>query len=109
MPLVIRLQYLTPLVAGASRVNDQIENMVQVVFSEANVSNMNIPSPHIPKILGFDLLVERSTKSLKLIEINATPGLVARNQSGAEFDVKRKILEEAWGTNVGHGFVEVKL
>ncbi|GMI05483.1 hypothetical protein TrVE_jg4591 [Triparma verrucosa] len=94
---------------GASRVNDQIENMVQVVFSEVNVSNMHIPSPHIPKILGFDLLVERSTKSLKLIEINATPGLVARNQSGAEFDVKRKVLEEAWGTNVGHGFVEVKL
>ena len=61
---------------------------------------------HIPKILGFDFLV-RKDGELVLIEVNATPGLVARDDSGDEANVKKAVLEDAWDISSSKSLIQL--
>ena len=61
----------------------------------------------VPKVLGFDLMISEEGE-LKLIECNSTPGLIARSKDGVEFNVKRTVLEEAWGRG-DEGLVKLEM
>ncbi|GMH59559.1 hypothetical protein TrLO_g7112 [Triparma laevis f. longispina] len=96
------------LLGGCEIAERQVAEIVAGVV--ASVDNKILPTV-VPKILGFDLLIEKKSLQLKLIEINSTPGLVARKQGGGtEYNVKRRVLEEAWGIrkdNCNNSFVRV--
>lgn len=85
---------------------DDITAAVRSVMQayEQNVVNVQTDSSYrsslarlaIPKILGFDFLVDANAKPW-LIEVNRFPGLEPRDS--VDVVVKRQVLKEAWSTS----------
>ena len=98
LPSLLQISHQHPLLCDSPRSSqERISHVVKETF--ARLGGMDLVPPavaHIPKILGFDFLA-RKNGELVLIEVNATPGLVARDDSGDEAKVKRAVLEDAWG------------
>ena len=90
----------TTTTCRSSQVSGAVRGLVERLEEKVDMS-LDIRSVFIPKILGFDFLIDAKTNKLRLIEVNATPGLVAREKSGAEWGVKRRVLEESWGISGG--------
>ena len=87
---------------GSERLESQITSIIDESFAKLGKDALSlIPASvaHIPKILGFDFLVKQDG-TLVLIEVNATPGLMPRDDKGDEYEVKKAVLEEAWGNRI---------
>jgi len=83
---------------------EDLEELLREVFGRAG--REAVGEGCIPKILGLDLMISEDDK-LILIEVNATPGLISRQEGGIEHDAKKAVLEEAWGKRQGLVRVEM--
>ncbi|GMI23412.1 hypothetical protein TrCOL_g2474 [Triparma columacea] len=81
---------------------DELEGLLRDVFGRLKDEGdlEALTQCIVPKVLGFDLMLSEEGE-LKLIECNGTPGLIARSTDGVEFQVKKTVLEEAWGREDG--------
>jgi len=84
---------------------ETLEALLRDLFGRLDENDLR-GAGHIPKILGLDLMISHEGE-LKLIEVNGTPGLIARGIEGeVEFSIKKKVMEEAWG-NGDEGLVKL--
>jgi hypothetical protein len=62
-------------------------------LDETVPSRSHLPKLGLPKILGFDFIVDE-TRNVWLLEVNRFPGMEARDSKDAS--VKRQVIRDAW-------------
>lgn len=83
----------TEVVRNVMRTYDEKTRSIINQDDEKVASRSNLPKLGLPKILGFDLIVDE-TRNVWLAEVNRFPGLEARDSKDAF--VKLQVIRDAW-------------
>jgi hypothetical protein len=76
-----------------------VRNVMRTYYEKARSidetvpSRSHLPNLGLPKILGFDFIVDE-TRNVWLLEVNRFPGMEARDSKDAS--VKRQVIRDAW-------------